>query len=241
MSSDKALYLNFSLGQCYWLLYTVQDLKFGQFQCDISEKDWTQELLKHIKTIKMDFKRVHVNYASEFCRFAILSAQQIWPDHDMLNYLTQQAFKRIYPNYNADNFVIINDKLKFNQPCLLVAVPKNLYQGLYKLGENLNIVETNPSLISVLNSCKNLQHEYDLVFIENKFSFKVKCLDSYPVQIDVLPFQLYESNFSDLVISLKDIKMLIDSFSPKIKKIVQSGRSKLPEEYNQYLNLLSVK
>lgn len=168
---DKSLHLTLVAGQCHWLLHERQS---GSWACASDQLYWEKGLIEQLKGQQAAFNSLFITFASEQCRFAILPAQQVWPEPEVLHYLAIQCLKQNYPNYDAGQFVLLTADLQFNQPCLIVAIPQVLHIGLQLLKQTFRVKEALPTLIKAWNFYAPHLYQQELRFIEYKFYFELK-------------------------------------------------------------------
>ncbi|MFW1748104.1 hypothetical protein ACG9XW_18135 [Acinetobacter guillouiae] len=148
---DKTLYLTLCTSKCYWLLNESKKAKYGEIPVDYQQTDWALILDKKLKEIDCSIKNLKITIKSSLCRYAILPPQQKWPNDEILEFLANLKFQKIYPNFNIDQYVYCFEKIKFDQNILCKAIDKNIMQGILKLKFLNREVYFNTSLMSIFH------------------------------------------------------------------------------------------
>lgn len=146
---DKTLYLTLCTSKCYWMLKESKKTKYGEILVDYQQSNWALILDKELKEIDNSIKILKITIKSSFCRYAILPAQQKWPNDEILEFLANSKFKKNYPNFNVDQYIYCFDRIKFDQNILCKAIDVNVIQGILKFKDLNSEVYFNTSLMSI--------------------------------------------------------------------------------------------
>ncbi|XZW43359.1 hypothetical protein ACT44U_17150 [Acinetobacter baumannii] len=166
---DKKLFLTVKDENCYWFSGTATGYEMG----DCSLNDLEQQITELNKGSKKKFTSIDVVVDSIQCRFATIPALKDWPEKDVLDFLIHQKFQQVDINFDPNNFIILNDSLKFNQPCVVVAFQKTVYEKIIKIQSILNVKSLMPSILAIWNYYEFQLNQTSLMIVENGFIYSV--------------------------------------------------------------------
>jgi hypothetical protein len=166
---DKKLYLTVKDENCYWFSGTVTGYEMG----DCSLNDLEQQVTELNKDPKKKFTSIDIVVDSVHCRFATIPALKHWPEQDVLDFLIHQKFQQVDINFDPNNFIILNDSLKFNQPCIVVAFQKTVYEKIIKIQSLLKIKSLMPSILAIWNYYESQLNQSSLMIVEDSFIYSV--------------------------------------------------------------------
>lgn len=200
MLKDKTIYLTSSQNG----IFGLQENKFGTKYEELalnqtSDTDWVKKNKKKVSSLDIVIE-------SDLCRFVILPALNNYPEPDVLSFLIQQRLKQKYIDFDASQFVIVHDQLKFNCPCVVVAFPKKKYLELMQLKANFSVKSVLPSILAVWNCYeKNIIGNLFLI-IENQLAFLIRHDQGTINEIDTFPVYLMGSLNFDYYLDLNSFK-----------------------------------
>ncbi|WP_336038925.1 hypothetical protein [Acinetobacter calcoaceticus] len=166
---DKKLFLTVKDENCYWFSGTATGYEMG----DCSLNDLEQQITELNKDSKKKFTSIDVVVDSIHCRFATIPALKDWPKQDVLDFLIHQKFQQVDINFDPNNFIILNDSLKFNQPCVVVAFQKTVYEKIIKIQSILKVKSLMPSILAIWNYYEFQLNQTSLMIVENGFIYSV--------------------------------------------------------------------
>jgi len=196
---DKVLYLTVTNEKSAWLRQIKsKDYQFGEFATNELKK----QILQHYHKSK-SFQSIDVVFESRLCRFIVLPALKIWPEKEAFDFLIQQRFKHKYPDYHANNFIILHDQLKFDRPCVVVAFPKIMFKQIDDLQPAIKIKSLMPSILSIWNYYEKKLNNSILMIEESSLVYLIQYEKGIIRDIDVFPQHLKQAfnhdNYFNLV------------------------------------------
>lgn len=143
---------------------------------------------------------------SNLCRYVVLPGLNHYPEPDVLNFLIQQRLQQKYVDFDSSQFVIAHDQLKSNHPCLVVAFPRETYQGLMKLKPGISVKSLLPSILAVWNYYQKDMIGNQFLIIEDQLVFLIHHDHGVIQEIDTFPAYLMGSLNFDYYLDLNNLK-----------------------------------
>ncbi|KJH64681.1 hypothetical protein [Acinetobacter calcoaceticus] len=234
---DKKLFLTVKDENCYWFSGTATGYEMGG--CSLN--DLEQQITELNKDSKKKFTSIDVVVDSTHCRFATIPALKDWPEQDVLAFLIHQKFQQVDINFDPNNFIILNDSLKFNQPCVVVAFQKAVYEKIIKIQSILKVKSLMPSILAIWNYYESQLNQSSLVIIEDSFVYSVIYEYGIIHEINAFPSHLkdvlnYDHIFNFLENEYSEIDSNILNFKIPLSIQIPSGVIN-----NQFLNFMRFK
>jgi hypothetical protein len=197
---DKTIYITSGQKDLFGLQENKSGMKYEALDLNqTSDTDWVEKNIKKASSLDIVIE-------SDLCRFVILPALNNYPEPDVLSFLIQQRLKQKYIDFDASQFVIVHDQLKFNCPCLVVAFPKQKYLEFMHLKANFKITSFLPSIIAIWNCYEKYITGNLFLIIENKLAFLIYHDQGIIKEIDTFPVYLMGSLNFDYYLDLNGFK-----------------------------------
>lgn len=189
MLKDKVLYLTVNNEKSAWL----HQIKSGEYQLgEFATNELKAQMLQLYQKSK-SFQSIDVVFESGLCRFIVLPALKIWPQKEAFDFLIQQRFKHKYPDYHANDFIILHDQLKFDRPCVVVAFPKIMFEQIDALQPSIKIKSLMPSILAIWNFYEKKLNNSILMIEEGSLIYLIQYKKGVIRDIDVFPQHLKQA------------------------------------------------
>lgn len=193
---DKTIYLTSRSNGCLALQSAKSANKFEALNLNETNS------VEHINKNKTSASCLDIVIESDLCRFAVLPALSHYPEPDVLNFLIQQRLQQKYLDFDANQFLIIHDQLKYNYPCVVVAFSREKYQELMQYRSKSLL----PSIIVVWNYYQRFIVGNRFLIIENQLAFIIHHGGGIIKEIDTYPVYLIGSLNFDYYLDLNNLK-----------------------------------
>ncbi|AXI01488.1 hypothetical protein [Aquirhabdus parva] len=169
------------------MIANMQVINALELEIGLNQQNWEEQLIDYLRVNHLSTLPISLTFASSSTRFALLAPQQQWPDENIQQFLFAQLFKQKYPGFDIQQFDFISDQIIFDQPCIIIALPKALHQSLEKCKSTLHVVDVLPSVLCVWEYLKVLLPTEPILFYEDERCFRINHDQGYPTGIFALP------------------------------------------------------